>query len=292
MELKRYEQAADFATAAEPFLGAHEAHNCLLLGLTTQLREPQRPGALPPYFAVVEDGGQVVAAALMTPPRPLALARTERPEAVELLAREVCQALPDTPGVSGPAPASGCFAAHWQALTGQRPARSMAQRVYQLTRVRPPAGVPGRMRRAEAADRERIVAWQRAFVTEALPRQEAPAPEESARMAEGYLTSSNRGLWFWTDEAGQTVSMAGHTGPTPRGVRINAVYTPPEHRGRGYASANVAALSQRMLDDGRTFCFLFTDLANPTSNHIYQAIGYEPVCDVDVYRFGGPGPVR
>jgi predicted GNAT family acetyltransferase len=66
------------------------------------------------------------------------------------------------------------------------------------------------------------------------------------------------------------------------------VYTPPALRGRGYASALVAAVSQAQLDAGRRFCFLFTDLANPTSNRIYQDIGYEAVCDVDEYRFEAP----
>ena len=79
--------------------------------------------------------------------------------------------------------------------------------------------------------------------------------------------------------------MAGCTGWTPRGVRINAVYTPPQSRRRGYASACVAALSQLLLGAGRQFCFLFTDLANPTSNRIYQQIGYRAVCDVDEYAF-------
>jgi predicted GNAT family acetyltransferase len=84
--------------------------------------------------------------------------------------------------------------------------------------------------------------------------------------------------------------MAAHTGPTPNGVRVGAVYTPPELRGRGYASACTAAVTQRLLADGRRFCFLFTDLSNPTSNSIYQKIGYRPVCDVDQYRFSNqPG---
>jgi predicted GNAT family acetyltransferase len=73
--------------------------------------------------------------------------------------------------------------------------------------------------------------------------------------------------------------MVGVAGPTPNGIRINAVYTPPEFRRRGYASACVAEVSQRMLDSGRKFCFLFTDLANPTSNKIYKAIGYRHVAD-------------
>jgi hypothetical protein len=81
------------------------------------------------------------------------------------------------------------------------------------------------------------------------------------------------------------VSVVGAGGETPNGIRIGPVYTPPEVRNRGYASALTAAASADQLARGRRFCFLFTDLANPTSNKIYQAIGYEPVCDMDQYRF-------
>jgi predicted GNAT family acetyltransferase len=80
--------------------------------------------------------------------------------------------------------------------------------------------------------------------------------------------------------------MAGYTGSTPNGIRVTAVYTPPERRNRGYASACVAALSQMRLEGGRRFCFLFTDLANPTPNRIYQQIGYRAVCDMDEFTFG------
>ena len=73
--------------------------------------------------------------------------------------------------------------------------------------------------------------------------------------------------------------------PRPHGIRIGAVYTPPELRRRGYASALVAAVSQAELDRGRRWCFLFTDLANPTSNRIYQAIGYRPIRDIQMFRF-------
>jgi predicted GNAT family acetyltransferase len=70
-------------------------------------------------------------------------------------------------------------------------------------------------------------------------------------------------------------------------MRIGPVYTPPDYRGRGYASACTAALSQQMLYAGYQYCFLYTDLSNPTSNRIYQNIGYELVCDIDSYRFEG-----
>ena len=97
-----------------------------------------------------------------------------------------------------------------------------------------------------------------------------------------------RELRRWVDE-GAPVSFSGYGGLTPNGIRIGPVYTPPELRRRGYASALVAELTKRLLDGGRKFCFLFTDLANPTSNSIYQRVGYEPVSDADQWVFGGRG---
>jgi len=93
-----------------------------------------------------------------------------------------------------------------------------------------------------------------------------------------------RGMMIWSHK-GNPVSMAGYSGPTTNGIRIGAVYTPPTQRKKGYASACVAGLSQYLLDLGFQFCFLFTDLMNPTSNHIYQQIGYQAVSDVDTFEF-------
>jgi len=90
----------------------------------------------------------------------------------------------------------------------------------------------------------------------------------------------------WRDS--QPVSMAAWAGQTPRGVRVNMVYTPPELRRRGYASAAVSALTKKLLDAGRKFVFLFTDLSNPTSNSIYRKMGYEAVCDINEVDFETP----
>jgi uncharacterized protein len=98
------------------------------------------------------------------------------------------------------------------------------------------------------------------------------------------LAGDDEGLWLWDDDG--PVSMAGFGGATPNGIRIGPVFTPPELRGRGYASALVASLSEWLLHHhGRRFCFLYTDLANRTSNEIYRRIGYERVCDSAVIRF-------
>lgn len=84
--------------------------------------------------------------------------------------------------------------------------------------------------------------------------------------------------------------MVGATGPTPNGIRIGPVYTPQDERRKGYGSACTAAVSQKMLDEGRRFCFLYTDIENPTSNKIYQNIGYRPIVDCDLYVFNASNP--
>ncbi|MBW3589374.1 MAG: GNAT family N-acetyltransferase, partial [Actinobacteria bacterium] len=126
-----------------------------------------------------------------------------------------------------------------------------------------------------------IVSWFKGFNRDISAE---PIDEERIkRFTESLFTTEDRKVYLWED--GEPVSMAVHSGPTPNGLRVAIVYTPPDKRRNGYASACVAAVSQVILDSGRTFCFLYTDLANPTSNHIYMEIGYEPVCDSDMWSF-------
>lgn len=126
--------------------------------------------------------------------------------------------------------------------------------------------------------------WVTAFVSEALRE---PDPTRVEQLVDAHPWPERRSIFLCEDgQPPRPVSMAAFTGPTPNGIRVDAVYTPPEQRRRGYATACVAALSQWLLHSGHRYCFLYTDLSNPTSNHIYQTIGYEPVCDVDEYKFG------
>ena len=137
------------------------------------------------------------------------------------------------------------------------------------------------MRRPTAGETGLLVRWQAAFDDEALPsRSAAQAPEEE--VARYLARPGDLGLYVWDD--GGPVAMAGCGGPTPNGVRIGPVYTPPAVRGRGYASALTATLTTMLLAAGRQFCFLFTVFANPTPNRIYQRIGYRAVTDFDEYR--------
>jgi predicted GNAT family acetyltransferase len=285
MHLTRYTDANAMQQAAGAFLGAHEAEHCLLLGILASLIQRPDPPRHQPYFAVVREADAVVAVALQTPPYNLVLSRNVPPEALELIAADL-HAWGGTPaGVMAQPESALAFAKAWRQRTGQAFHRAVAERIYQLTRVNPVTGVPGQMRRIQEGDRALIRAWLRAFEREALGATEDDSDADLDVGINRYLTSPISGMYLWED-ANAVVAMAGHSGPTPHGMRVGPVYTPPERRGHGYASALVAALSQMLLDGGRRLCFLFTDLANPTSNHIYQAIGYVPVSDVDSYRFG------
>ncbi len=155
----------------------------------------------------------------------------------------------------------------------------MRQRIYALERVVPPAEPPpGTLRFATADDLELVTGWVAEFTREAkVPMPRAPDYAESMIRA--------RRLFIWDDGGPRT--MVGWGADTPNGVRVGPVYTPPQLRGRGYASAATAAASQRALDAGRRMCFLYTDLANPTSNGIYSRIGYRPVTDAMDWEFGG-----
>jgi predicted GNAT family acetyltransferase len=143
--------------------------------------------------------------------------------------------------------------------------------------------VAGSWRVGQLSDVDLLAAWWVAFHREALA--EGPPMADPRATAERWVRRIGRTPYLWIVD-GRPVSLVATGSPTPNGIRIGPVYTPPDQRRRGYASALTAAASQAELDAGRRFCFLFTDLANPTSNRIYQAIGYEPVIDVDVYRFG------
>jgi uncharacterized protein len=281
MELRRFHSIEEFYRRAESFLVEREAEHNLVLGICTILmRHPERIGH-PPYLACVEQAGQVVAVAFMGPPNRLVLSHIAAPGAIPLIAGDLYGEYKALPGVIASVTFAKAFADEWRRLSDQNYKLSMAQRIYQLEEVRPVRGVPGHIRRATEEDRSLLREWLAEFNEEALGETDTSGIDG---MVDRFLGFETQGLYLWED--GRPVSMSGYGRPTPKGIVVQAVYTPHEQRGRGYASANVAALSRLLLDQGGKYCFLYTDRANPTANHIYQAIGYTPVCDADVYRFG------
>jgi uncharacterized protein len=265
---------------ALPFLVTHEAENNLILGTSETIRQHQDiyPNA---YFSVVEDSDGIALVVMMTPPYGPVLSYCESFEAVVESARDLFDLHTSLPGINGPKSYSKRFAEAWNELTGTPFRLSMSERIFKLTQVTPSRTPSGRFRAATVLDRPILIDWYNAFDVEALGTFDHTGND---RRVDDGMDFKTRGLFLWEDQI--PVSMAGFSGPTPHGMRIGPVYTPQEFRGKGYASALVAALSQMLLDGGRQFVFLYTDLANLTSNHIYQTMGYEPVCDVDLFKFG------
>jgi GNAT superfamily N-acetyltransferase len=278
MRLDRFDRVADFLSATGEFLVAREAEHNLILGVADSAGRSPDLYEGPPYLAVARHGPDVAGAALRTPPYNLILSEVDDPGVVPLLVDDL-DAEP-VPGVVGPPPAVRDFAERWVARRGGSWRVRLDQRVYVLRRVLEPRPTGGGMRAADHADERLLDEWLRAFGHEALP---AETVDLVRRSLEEWRRGGRR-FWLW-EHGGEPVSLVGAGSRTPNGIRIGPVYTPPSQRGRGYASALTAGVSALLLGEGRRFCFLYTDLANPTANRIYQAIGYEPVTDALMVDF-------
>jgi predicted GNAT family acetyltransferase len=278
-QMKYFSDAGQFLERVQPFLVRREAEHCLMLGLLDELRSGEQLGDAPPLMASVEERGEVAGVALMTPPRNLILSWTAGDSILDTIARELHAAGVVIPGVNGSADVAQKFVSRWSKLSGCNYRVQMAQRIYQLRLVTNESRAAGRLREPTLSDEALLREWRAAFSMDAegMDREEA---EKDAALP----LRESRHLLLW-EVGGSAVSMVGYSGRTPNGIRVAWVYTPPENRGKGFAGACVAALSQKLLDDGRRFCFLYTDLANPISNHVYLKIGYEPVTDATVYSF-------
>jgi uncharacterized protein len=283
VQLRRFHDVEGFLAVAGRFLEEREAEHNLILGVCSRLRlDPMNYGSAP-YLATVVEGRRVVATALRTPPYHPVLSEVDDDSAVEPLVLDLFETYGELPGVLGPIGAAALFARTWREATGAEARRSMSQRIYRAASASPPSDVPGSMRNARRTDRALLLDWFGAFQDEALPP--AHPREDSEVLVDRRLGEPDAGLELWED-GGRPVSLAGYGGRTPHGIRVGPVYTPPEFRRRGYATALVGLMTKELLEGGRRFCFLFTDLANPTSNSIYRRIGYRPVTDVDQYTFG------
>lgn len=254
----------EFAEHAETFLETDPAANTVPLTVLAGLRAGM-PGDGSSFGWWSEDG-EVKGAVFRTPPRPFYLARmplTAVPPLVEeLLARGL-----ETPEISGPVDVVDAFVA----ASGATPARRRPERLYRLGALDVP-DVPGKGRRADMGDFPLVMNWFDAFATE-VSRSAGGDLAEAVR-----LRIAHGDIVLWVD-GDAPVSLAGISPEAARMCRIGPVYTPPSSRRRGYGAAVTAYASQIALAERCTMAVLFTDLNNPTSNAVYQSIGYEPVSD-------------
>ena len=273
---------AGLLDAAGDYLATREAEHSFLLGrVRSLLDDPDR--CADARLFVVRDTETVTLVAIHTPPDHLVLSLTASPEAVDLVVADALARPAPPPGVMGPVDVARRFVASWEAAGGPHASLVLRTRTYRLDAVIPPAvPPPGCARAAVGGDVATVGAWVAAFQAEALPHE--PREAVSEEVVARWMGDPGRIVWLWEAD-GRPVSMAVAGNQTPNGRRIGVVYTPPEHRRRGYAGAVVAAASQSEIDGGRSFCFLDTDRDNPTSNHVYEAIGYRAVVDGESYVF-------
>lgn len=275
MHVTRYESADAFLHAAQPLLMMAEAENNLLLGVAQGIaRNPA--AAKEPYLATVAGHAGVVACAVYLAPFKLVITRANR-EPIAALARDVFDAVPQLDGVTGPSRSVEDFALVWSQLSGVEPTLGMRLRIHETRKV-VDSDLPspaGQFRPAAAPDVSLLAAWTEAFVSEAR----IPERVDASRIVQDAITRGRLHVW----EDARPVSMAAWTGKTPNGVRINFVYTPREHRGKGYGTACVKALTKQQLEQGNAFCWLYTDLSSAAAPNIFKRIGYWPVSDVSEY---------
>ncbi len=271
-----YTDPAEFLAVAEPRLRHDECVNGLMLSIAIRLAQGHAYGPEPPYMAAAFSDHDLAALALMTPPHKLQLLLMDEYDtaSARAIAEDLAAGQWRVPAVLSREASGLAFAREWCALQGGTHRLGMQQGIYELRQVTPPVRPPpGRFRQARRRDLPLVAEWAASF--HSACRLRTP-PDLSVSGAESKIRSGE--LFLWDD--GGPRSMAARTRPTAHGECIGFVYTPPEHRNHGYASATVAALSQTVLDSGKHFCTLFTDLANPTSNSVYQRIGYRRVATV------------
>jgi predicted GNAT family acetyltransferase len=259
----------DFTATAGDYLRSDPVRNTVPLSVLESLLKSglQTFGDAPPVFGWHQADGRIDGAVLQTPPHPLLIASLPAGSSEELL-RSVREAAGAPAGVNLPAETVAEFGAAWASVTGGTTAVHHRMRLFRLTELEPPE-VPGAARLATESDLDLMLEWNAAFVAET-------GTVESARAVTDKL--SYGGLTVWEDDC-QRVAMASLTRQVACVCRVGSVYTPPQRRQRGYGGAVTSAVSRQALAEGAAEVLLYTDLANPTSNALYQRLGYRPVCD-------------
>jgi hypothetical protein len=222
------------------------------------------------YVLTLEErlDSSVIGAAWWTPPYPFGFSKLTSSEVSSFFSSQKLPSLPKS--LVGPSETVALVAANIGGGWSRYPQdlELQDQGIYRLQDLTDKfVDVKGKARFASLDDFELVLSWSEQFLIEC----KSIRPNNFETHVRTALTEQTRALWM---NDGKPVAMAGTAGQTPNGGRIAWVYTPPEYRGNGYAGAITRFLTHQQLISGKKFCFLYTDMANPTSNSIYQKLGY------------------
>jgi predicted GNAT family acetyltransferase len=266
--------------ACGTYLEAEPAERNVLL---TLLHDRAATGIDGRYWWIVDrdsdSHGGVVGVAMQTPLDMFVGLSRMSVAAVDALVPAGVEVAADLSGVVGEAGTAAAFAGRFATLRKVKAAPAEGQRLYRLGTLVPPVGVPGSLRQGDAAEAHDVAiaeVWEAGFGRDTGTGHEAAVTPD-------FLAAGQ--MYFWEVD-GEPVSTVSRHRSVAGTARISLVYTPPEHRRRGYAGACTAALARLCLGTDATSCVLFTQLSNPTSNSVYQRIGFEPIMEVVRYGFG------
>ena len=266
MGVRLLSDPVEFAELARPYLAADPLSTNVIGVQLDGVLAGIRPAGSADLWIVVTEPSNVIGVGMHTPPHSVFLPRL-RPGCASEIAVALQAATRDISGVNGERTTVVEFIESWSSLTNATATLLRSMRMYRLDQLRPPAGVDGKARRATESDQDLVSEWFVAFEAETAQEEDFdPGLAARRRLASG-------DLWFWVDQ-GQPVALAGRSRPAAGVARVGPVYTPPVSRGRGYGSAVTAAAAQCAMSDGAEQVVLYTDLSNPTSNAIYQQIGF------------------
>ncbi|MHC2831669.1 GNAT family N-acetyltransferase [Bacillus sp. F9_6S_D1_P_5] len=266
IQLHVYEEIPTFKEEVTPFLEKNEQENNLILGVLQMIQQPifmgiaKREEEIAVVFLQTEEKKQII----------IATSEMSEEDIVEL-AKKLTKVYPNVPGLIGNKKIVQRLAEEIAVLENKKTTVAMEQGIYELKQVKKKWNGDGVFREVSNDELTLIEKWIYEFCEDV----KLPTTKEEARQTAHTLITNRR--IFGLEVDGELVSVAAKTRPTTNNITVNFVYTPKEARKKGYASSCVAALSQRMLDEGYKTTTLYTDLANPTSNKIYQEIGYEQI---------------
>ena len=266
-KLIRYETAVEYLKDNQRWLERREALNSLLLGLTLDSAKRDIDDG---FYLTLQSGNEIQFAGMQTKGRNLIVYSDELlpADSLSVLAEHLEKEKPNLPGILGPKEIALQLGAALKDRLGWSNKVVYEQLVYELVEVKYNPPFAGELRRATLEDIDLVSNWMHRFLVEALNED-----DETAARANAAKKIKNEEVFFWNN--GEDVSMTCLARPTNNGITVNYVFTPPEHRKKGYGTKVVAELSQLALEKGYRFCTLFTDRNNPTSNDIYRRIGYE-----------------
>jgi RimJ/RimL family protein N-acetyltransferase len=277
------DDASKVLNKANLFLSSEPVHHNLILTLLHSRVAEYEPGR---YWVATNSNG-AVGVVVQSPLNSRAIVTPMKSEIVSTVVDAISDANIALPGVAGDAATAACFAGEWAERHKSPVFPFLGLRLYEVAEVQESSDAIGHFRPAILNDRELLIDWISRFSVDIGEHGSTSDDEElkkrkitAAQTVDSYLSDGH--LWLW--ENTEPVSMVARTTAVAGVVQVRHVYTPREHRNRGYATACVSKISKQIRDEGNC-CILYNDLCNPISNTIYRRIGYRAVAEAIQYRF-------